>query len=147
MPVVSLKSLQASEAWVRSMVPQLKRPCVVLLSGELGAGKTQFVRWFLDRLGAVGVASPTFAIHHEYETQDGSIDHVDLYRVTSDADLEASGFWDLFTQPLGLVFVEWADRLPDDVWPANWQQVFIKLSKEDGDQRKLEFSLRPSAPK
>lgn len=147
MSVVSLKDKAESEAWVQTVVPQLKRPCVVLLSGELGAGKTQFVRWFLERMGASDVASPTFAIHHEYVTAGGVMDHVDLYRVTSDADLEASGFWDLFAQSQGMVFVEWAERLPEDVWPADWNQVFIKLLKEDGDRRRVELTLKPRAPK
>jgi len=147
MSVVILKDKTEGAHWVHTMVPKLRRPCVVLLSGDLGAGKTQFVRWFLERLGADDVASPTFAIHHEYLTSGGVIDHVDLYRVTSDADLEASGFWDLFVQSQGLVFVEWADRLPEDVWPVSWDQVFIKIVKEDGDQRRVEVSLKPSAPK
>lgn len=141
MASVPFSSREAARNWVRSFLPQLTRPCVVLLSGELGAGKTQFVRWFLEDLGAQDVASPTFAIHHEYETASGAIDHVDLYRVQSDADLEASGFWDLFAQEQGLVFVEWADRLPDDVWPSHWRRIHLQLSKGDGEARNLQMRV------
>jgi tRNA threonylcarbamoyladenosine biosynthesis protein TsaE len=134
---VVLADAGAARAWVHQYAAKLQRPCVVLLSGELGAGKTQFVRWFLEALGAVDVASPTFAIHHEYETPGGLIDHVDLYRVSNDADLEASGFWDLFSAPAGLVFVEWSDRLPSDVWPVGWQKVRLHLKLREGEAREV----------
>ncbi|HMN68177.1 MAG TPA: tRNA (adenosine(37)-N6)-threonylcarbamoyltransferase complex ATPase subunit type 1 TsaE [Bdellovibrionales bacterium] len=140
----ALADIQATRAWIKSFTSELKRPCVVLLSGELGAGKTQFVRWFLEELKAFGdIASPTFAIHHEYQSPGGAIDHVDLYRVQDDADLEASGFWDLFRASQGLVFVEWADRLPDSAWPENWNQIRIhlrKLAAEDSG-REMEIQL------
>src|SRR4051794_6452963 len=102
---VHFKNRQEAQNWAKTFVSQLKRPCAVLLAGEMGAGKTQFVRWFLEELGTSDVASPTFAIHNEYQTKTGIVDHVDLYRVQSDADLEAAGFWDLFLQEQGLVFV------------------------------------------
>lgn len=138
MSVHSFANREDTRRWIKSFIPELKRPCVVLLSGDLGAGKTQFVRWFLEDLGVGETASPTFAIHHRY----GDVDHVDLYRVESDADLEASGFWDLFAAP-GLVFVEWADRLPEDVWPANWRRVFIRLRKSGaGEAREMEIEIR-----
>lgn len=139
-----LQSQAETQSWVKQILPQLTRPCVVRLEGELGAGKTQMVRWFLELLGAQDVASPTFAIHHEYKTPSGPIDHVDLYRVTSDADLEASGFWDLLAQPSGLVFVEWSSRLPDNVWPEHWTQLIVQLSKIQGgdDGRELQFEIK-----
>jgi tRNA threonylcarbamoyladenosine biosynthesis protein TsaE len=132
-----------TRAWVKAMAAKLKRPCVVRLEGELGAGKTQMVRWFLEELGARDVASPTFAVHHEYSTSSGLVDHVDLYRVKNDEDLETSGFWDLFSQPMGLVFVEWSDRLPGEVWPANWLNLKIQLKKIEGrlEARELNFKL------
>src|SRR4051812_30752387 len=108
MTEVRLKDRSEAERWVRGFAVTLKRPCAILLSGDLGAGKTQFVRWFLQELGAGEASSPTFAVHNEYTGPSGVIDHVDLYRVRSDADLEATGFWELFQQENGLVFVEWA---------------------------------------
>lgn len=129
MAALEFKSKSELENWARALAPQLRRPCVVLLSGNLGAGKTQTVRWFCAALGVTDAASPTFAIHNEYSSPGGPVDHVDLYRVKSDADLEASGFWDLLANPAALLFVEWADRLPADVWPSGWTQVSIQLEK------------------
>ncbi|NJM10341.1 MAG: tRNA (adenosine(37)-N6)-threonylcarbamoyltransferase complex ATPase subunit type 1 TsaE [Bdellovibrionaceae bacterium] len=118
-------------------------PSVVLLSGNLGAGKTQMVRWICEAWRR-DTASPTFAIHHEYRSAEGTLDHVDLYRVKSDDDLEGSGFWDLLQNDRAMLFVEWAERLPEDVWPRTWTKVFIQLKKEEGadEARILSMKIR-----
>lgn len=127
-----------ARAWVAKQVAGWTRPCLVALSGDLGAGKTQLVRWFVEALGGEMPSSPTFSIHQRYETPAGSVDHVDLYRLENDADLESTGFWDLFRDDEGgggMVFVEWADRLPRDVWPREWRRVFVTLARDrDGEK-------------
>ena len=125
------------EKWVRTEALKLRRPMAVLLDGDLGAGKTQAVRWFCSSLGVDGTASPTFAIHHEYQSRSGAIDHVDLYRIKDDQDLENSGFWDLLKKPAPLLFVEWAGRLPEEVWPADWQVLYIRIQKGDHDEARV----------
>lgn len=144
-----LQSLAETRSWIFAIAAQCERPCVVLLDGDLGAGKTQTVRFFLEALGLKGAASPTFAIHHEYPSKAGPIDHVDLYRVKSDADLEATGFWDLFSRDDGFVFIEWASRLPEDIWPAHWQRVFIQLRTVAGqdEARDVTLRIRPPSPR
>lgn len=139
-----LKNQTETREWVKESVRKLKRPCVVRLEGEMGAGKTQIVRWFLEELGAQDVASPTFAIINEYSTAAGLVDHVDLYRVKDDNDLETCGFWDLFTQPMGLVFVEWSDRLPSEAWPETWMHLKIQIKKVDSqpDAREISFKFK-----
>lgn len=136
-----------AEAWVREFARGLVRPAVVLLSGDLGAGKTQFSRWIGAELGTPEVASPTFAIHHEYAAPRGSIDHVDLYRVKDDAELEGVGFWDLLANENALLLVEWADRLPADVWPSDWTRYELRLFKGEGDARRVEVVVTPPATK
>jgi tRNA threonylcarbamoyladenosine biosynthesis protein TsaE len=136
------KNKKEARAWARSFAAELRRPCVVLLSGELGAGKTQLVRWFLEDLGVDDVQSPTFAIHQAYPSSAGDVDHVDLYRLQSDSDLESSGFWDLFEGDRGLVFVEWADRLPETVWPAGWKKIFVSLAKSDSGEESRVVRVR-----
>ena len=134
--------MRETEIWAKSLTLNFTRPCVVLLSGGLGAGKTQVVRWLMDALGVLGASSPTFAIHQEYMSGSGAIDHVDLYRLKSDEDLESSGFWDLFRQPSGLVIVEWADRLPENVWPVGWKRIFVTISKSgDGEERNVTLKV------
>lgn len=83
------------------------------LAGELGAGKTVFVRGFLrGRAGDVrDVHSPTFTLLNVYAGTP-PISHFDLYRLVSGDDLDAIGFYE-FTRGDGIALVEWADRFPE----------------------------------
>jgi len=95
------------------------RGLVVSLVGDLGVGKTVFVKGLAEGLGIdpAGVASPTFVICSEYPTPAGHVlAHVDLYRVEHAGELEAVGFDDLL-EPGALVAVEWGDRFPEVLPP------------------------------
>jgi tRNA threonylcarbamoyladenosine biosynthesis protein TsaE len=89
---------------------------VVALYGELGAGKTLFVKAVAEGAGAPGASSPTFAIVNQYEGR-LRLHHFDLYRLQGPGDLFALGFEDLLAEPAATL-VEWADRarsaLPED---------------------------------
>jgi tRNA threonylcarbamoyladenosine biosynthesis protein TsaE len=90
----------------------LKAGDVVLLYGDLGAGKTAFVRGMARGLGgdAEDVSSPTFTIIQEYAAPVGTLYHVDLYRLAP-AEIEDLGLDDLVSGR-GIVAIEWADRWP-----------------------------------
>lgn len=131
----TIGSLEEGRQFVeREVMPRLKRPVVILLSGGLGAGKTQVVRWIVEFLGRgeEEVSSPTFAIHHRYSTKRGSVDHLDLYRLENDSELDQIGLWDMLKDPQGLLLIEWADRLPADVWPNGWQRVSLDVQVSNG---------------
>lgn len=145
-----------AEIWVKQEAQKLEAPGVVLLDGPMGAGKTQFVRWFLKSLGATDVASPTFGLHHSYSTSKGMVEHLDLYRLESDQDLESSGFFDLLEKPMALMFVEWAERLPMTIWPKHWWVRHLRLSMngivggpvgDQAEERLLQFELKRPVPK
>jgi len=87
------------------------------------------------------VSSPSFAIHNQYMSEMGIVDHVDLYRLEDESDLESTGFWDLFAKEKGYIFVEWGDRLNKDLLPSHWPFCEIEISFEDGspDRRNLKF--------
>jgi tRNA A37 threonylcarbamoyladenosine biosynthesis protein TsaE len=70
---------------------------------EWRAGKTQIARWILTELGSNEAASPTFAIHHRYDTAKFPVDHYDLYRMESDFDLDNTTFWDMINETDNLV--------------------------------------------
>lgn len=113
---------------------------IVALVGALGAGKTLFVKGLAEGLGLdpAVVASPTFVIASEYVAPGGRrLAHVDLYRLRSEAELEAAGFLDLLA-PEAIVAVEWADRLPG-VLPADHLEVVIERTP-DGDERRFAAS-------
>lgn len=105
---------------------------LLLLEGEMGAGKTVLVRGLAKALGVDRreVQSPTYTLIHEYEGTAGRLVHVDLYRLDPD-DVPALGLDDLLAGP-GTKAVEWPDRLPFDVAGA-WRVRLDEL--EDGSRR------------
>jgi tRNA threonylcarbamoyladenosine biosynthesis protein TsaE len=111
---------------------------VLLLSGDVGAGKTTSTQMIAQILGMKDVQSPSFAIHLRYENAQGqSMDHLDLYRLKDDDDLESSGFWDLFAEKKGLIVIEWAQRLDYDYLPLNWQRLEVKIEKSTTESERL----------
>ena len=112
---------------------------VVALIGPLGAGKTEWVKGLAEGLGVDPklVASPTFVIASEYPGE-RRLAHVDLYRIESEAELEATGFVDLLA-PGAVVAVEWADRFPAAL-PADRIEVRIGRPPEAApDEREIEL--------
>lgn len=104
---------EALEAWGRALGAALPRPVVLTLAGDLGAGKTTLVRAICAGLGVSAlemVTSPTFSLVQQYEALGGPIVHADLYRLRSDAELDALG-WDELVEHAPVLMVEWPDRV------------------------------------
>ena len=88
----------------------------MLVSGELGAGKTTFVRGALRSLGVEGpITSPTFVVGHLHDGRDGPVAHLDLYRLAGMGG-EDPGLLDPFFGDDAIVFVEWPEHA-EDAWP------------------------------
>jgi len=88
-------------------------PRVVILSGEVGAGKTTLVKGIAEALGAAtaeDVTSPTFTLVHEYTGSKVWVVHLDLYRLEEDAQVMALGIEEMAAQPEALILVEWGER-------------------------------------
>jgi tRNA threonylcarbamoyladenosine biosynthesis protein TsaE len=93
----------------------LKPPRIVLLRGDLGAGKTTLVKGLAAALGAADletVTSPTFTLLHEYKGHKIRIFHLDLYRLETEAELEGIGLWEIADAGDVLVLIEWGERFP-----------------------------------
>lgn len=111
---------------------------LILLDGPMGAGKTQFARFLLEALGSAEATSPSFAIHNRYETKQGAVEHLDLYRIDNKDDLESTAFWDLFSESDGIVIIEWSDRLKD--WgvyshlPRHWPLLKMRFDIPPKDE-------------
>lgn len=116
--------------------------CVVALSGSLGAGKTEFVRTVAKARGFHDMASPTFAIHHRYQGYSLNIDHLDLYRLENEDELETTGFWDFFSESEGLIFIEWPERMDLSHIPLDWDLFRLEIQMDSQGTRTLTFSKR-----
>src|SRR5256885_17012562 len=109
---------------------------VVLVSGELGAGKTTFVRGALRALGVDGpVTSPTFVVGHAYEGRDGPLAHLDLYRLAGIGD-EDPGLLDPYFTPDAIAFVEWPEQAAG-AWPGERVAAHVRLEHAGDDRRTI----------
>jgi tRNA threonylcarbamoyladenosine biosynthesis protein TsaE len=125
---------EATERAGAELAAGLKPGDVVLVSGELGAGKTTFVRGALRALGVTGpIASPTFVVGQLY---DGPFAHLDLYRLAGMGG-EDPGLLDPFFAPEAIVFVEWPEHA-EDAFPPERVARRVRLSHAGGDARRIE---------
>lgn len=119
----------------REIGARLKAPALVLLSGDLGAGKTTLTKGLASGLGAASedeVTSPTFTLVHKYGGS-APVYHVDLYRIADFHDLETLGLEDVFAER-AVVIVEWPDKL---TLRTDWPIVRIRLEHIAEDTRRI----------
>jgi len=128
-------SAEETIAWGRQLAAGLKAPLLILLSGDLGSGKTTLTKGIVSALGAAredDVTSPTFTLLHAYgESQ--PVFHGDLYRIETFHDFETLGMEDLFAKPT-IVILEWSERFP---LPSPWPEIRIRLEHLGGDLRRI----------
>jgi tRNA threonylcarbamoyladenosine biosynthesis protein TsaE len=114
---------------------------LVVLTGDLGAGKTQFTKGIADALGiTVPVTSPTFALHQQYEGR-RRLHHLDVYRLDAldeTLDLDLPELLDS-----GVTVIEWGDSITP-VLPADRLTVRLVLDEQDDDRRVITFEAGPS---
>jgi tRNA threonylcarbamoyladenosine biosynthesis protein TsaE len=105
-----------------TLAPLLRAGDVIMLNGDLGAGKTQFVQGVARALGiADAVTSPTFTILVTYEGGALELNHFDLYRLDDAEQLEDIGYWDA-VEGDGASFIEWGDKFPDEA-PSDYLEM------------------------
>ena len=129
------RSSEETIAQGREIGARLTPPVLILLSGDLGAGKTTLTKGIAAGLGAAredDVTSPTFTLVHKYE---GStrVYHVDLYRIEDLHDFETLGLEDIFAEQ-AVVIVEWPERMK---LRTDWPIVRIQLEHVAEDTRKI----------
>jgi tRNA threonylcarbamoyladenosine biosynthesis protein TsaE len=110
---------------------------VVLLIGNLGAGKTTLAKGIVSGLGAAvpeDVSSPTFALIHEYGT--GRVYHIDLYRLEKPAEVATLGLEEIFERDV-VVLIEWGERFLS-LMPG--ERFEIRLKALEGGSRRIEIS-------
>ena len=132
---------EQTEALAAALAARIPSGALLALRGDLASGKTCFVRGLAARLTpGEAVSSPTFTLVNEYAGEP-SIYHLDLYRLTSPAEVFDLGYEDLFAPVDAIVVIEWADRV-DSLLPA--RRLDIRFEHAGGDTRNI--VLRDTLP-
>jgi tRNA threonylcarbamoyladenosine biosynthesis protein TsaE len=121
-------SAEETIAFGRKLAAELSPPLIVLLRGDLGAGKTTLVKGIAEGFEAARadeVTSPTFTLIHEYRGPRATLYHIDLYRIDTQRDLETLGLDDLLA-PNCILLIEWGEKFPRF---ARGQNVEITLEQ------------------
>ena len=133
-------SAEETTQWGREFAKRLQAPVLVLLTGDLGTGKTTLTKGIVAGLGAARedeVTSPTFTLVHVYGATDANkVYHADLYRIESFHDFETLGLEDVFAKP-AVVILEWSERFP---LQSPWPQIRLKLEHRGGDNRRIQIT-------
>ncbi len=122
----------------KDLAAELKPPVIVMLSGDLGAGKTMLAKGIISGLRAAAeeeVTSPTFTLVHVFHNH-CRVYHVDLYRVEDFHDLETLALEDFLSEP-AVMIVEWSERL---MLSTDWPSVHVHLEHMEGDSRRITIS-------
>lgn len=131
-----VKNLNETKDVAKKFALTLKPGDVVLLSGDLGAGKTTFTQFVFKFLGVEGVVnSPTFAVLKTYKGKDFSLNHFDTYRITVEEAIEC-GFDEVLSDRSVVTFIEWADMIKPLVPQKN---IKVNIRIIDENTREIEI--------
>ncbi|HXA49063.1 MAG TPA: tRNA (adenosine(37)-N6)-threonylcarbamoyltransferase complex ATPase subunit type 1 TsaE [Candidatus Acidoferrum sp.] len=136
MPLYRTSSEEETVALGERLAGELPRAGVVLLIGNLGAGKTTLARGIVVGRGAASaddVTSPTFTLIHEYAPD---LYHIDLYRLDEAREVAGLGLEELFDRD-ALVLIEWGERFPA-LMPAS--RIEIRMRRNPDETREIEVS-------
>lgn len=126
---------------VKQMSEIIPRGSIVLLSGDLAAGKTTWIAEFCRAQGLEYIQSPTYAIHQRYANANVCVDHFDLYRLQSEDELQAAGFYDLLNEAADFKMIEWPERMDLRDLPMNKPAYALKLQSLSSGERRICLKL------
>lgn len=117
----------------KDIASKVDKNTVIVLSGELGAGKTKFVEGFLSYYGLENeISSPTFTIVNEYKNSQITIFHFDVYRLSDIDEFYAIGGEEYFSK--GICIIEWGEIIEDAI-PSNAIRINIEKDNDDFEKR------------
>src|ERR1700760_2830183 len=118
----------------RTLASRLRPPKLVLLRGDLGAGKTTMVKGIAEAFESASqddVTSPTFTLIHEYRGPMVSVYHIDLYRIETERELATLGLDEILNDPQNLVLIEWGERFPRLVRERDMEIAIERVGEEE----------------
>jgi tRNA threonylcarbamoyladenosine biosynthesis protein TsaE len=125
----------------RQLAPLLKAAHLVLLRGDLGAGKTTLVKGIAEGFGAAeadDVTSPTFTLIHEYHGPHKDVFHIDLYRLDKPGELDSLGLEDLMQEERNVLLIEWGEKFPRILQHKDAEIVILRV---EHDERKVRLMI------
>ena len=127
------RDLAATEGAAQELAASLKGNETVAFFGDLGAGKTTFIRALCKALGVEDeVTSPTFAMVHEYHSGPFPIYHFDMYRVDGEESLFSTGYYDYLDH--GLMLIEWSENI-ESLLPPDAIRLNLTYGEQEGERR------------
>lgn len=130
MKKIILPDENATSEFAKEFAQQLKLGEIIYLKGELGAGKTTFVRYVLRALGfEERVKSPTYTILENYPLKNLNVVHMDLYRMNDPHELEFLGLDEYFSDPKMVAFIEWPEK-GEGILPAATLEIIFEIVRE-----------------
>jgi tRNA threonylcarbamoyladenosine biosynthesis protein TsaE len=136
---ITTHSAEETIAFGRTLAELLAPPKLVLLRGDLGAGKTTLVKGIaaaFDAAAEEDVTSPTFTLVHEYRGPQANLYHIDLYRIDTPRELETLGLEDLRSEN-SVLLIEWGEKFPR---LQQDRDVEIALEREGENRRRIKIS-------
>ncbi len=133
------KSEQDTINFAENFANQLHKKDIIVLSGDLGSGKTKFVQGILKHFGLENeISSPTFTIVNEYNANICPIYHFDVYRLADIDEFYAMGGEEYFEN--GICLIEWGEII-EDALPSNYIKITFSKNEENEDYRELNIEL------
>ena len=136
---ITTHSAEETIAFGRTLADLLAPPKIVLLQGDLGAGKTTLIKGIAVAFEAAAeedVTSPTFTLVHEYRGPRAKLYHIDLYRVDTPRELETLGLDDLRAED-SILLIEWGEKFPRFVRERDVEIVIQRLGEDERSIRVL----------
>lgn len=125
--------------FAKNFAKDLKSGDIIVLSGELGSGKTKFVQGILEYFGLENeISSPTFTIVNEYNSEKMNIYHFDVYRLEDSDEFYAMGGDEYFSN--GICLIEWGEMI-EDILPKPYTKITFKKNNDDLDYRELNIDV------
>ena len=126
-------SEQETKNIARDIASKIDNKAVIVLNGELGAGKTKFTEGFLSYFGLENeISSPTFTIVNEYKNEKASIYHFDVYRLADIDEFYAIGGEEYFSK--GICIIEWGEII-EEALPEHYIKINIQKDEENLEKR------------
>lgn len=135
--IIFTKSEEETRRFAKEFASNLHGDETIILTGDLGSGKTKFVEGFLEYWNFKDISSPSFTIINEYETESGkTIYHFDVYRLEDIDEFLNIGGDEYFGKSISLI--EWGDKIKD-ILPSKYIHINILREYTDDNEREIEI--------